>query len=79
MEYINIIKKLHEAFPEFDVETIIKILEVIKSEETYPWVISKDKSYITSDSKPYTAKSYNTWSFKPYNDTITQDSLPYTK
>ena len=66
MEYINIIKKLHEAFPEFDVETIIKILEVIKSEETYPWVI-------------YTDKSYNTWSFKPYNDTITQDSLPYTK
>lgn len=40
MEYINIIKKLHETFPEFDVETIIKILEVIKSEEASPWVIS---------------------------------------
>lgn len=55
MEYINITKKLHEAFPEFDVETIIKILEVIKSEETHPLVISKDKSYdtITWDTKPY--------------------------
>ena len=71
MEYINITKKLHEAFPEFDVETIIKILEVIKSEETSPWIISKDKPYITWDSKPCTDKSYNTWSFKPYNDTIT--------
>ena len=40
MEYINIIKKLHETCPEFDVGTIIKILEVIKSEETSPWVIS---------------------------------------
>ena len=44
MEYINIIKKLHEAFPEFDVETIIKILEVIKSEETSPWIISNTRN-----------------------------------
>lgn len=44
MEYINIIKKLHESFPEFDVETIIKILEVIKSEETSPWIISNTKN-----------------------------------
>ena len=44
MEYINIIKKLHEVFPEFDVETIIKILEVIKPEETSPWVISNTRN-----------------------------------
>lgn len=53
MEYINIIKKLHEAFPEFDVETIIKILEVIKSEEVSPWIISNDKSWNTTVNKNY--------------------------
>lgn len=51
MEYINITKKLHEAFPEFDVETIIKILEVIKSEEPSPWIISNDKPWNTTIDK----------------------------
>lgn len=53
MEYINIIKKLHEAFPEFDMETVIKILEVIKSEEPSPWVISNDKLWNTTIDQNY--------------------------
>lgn len=53
MEYINIIKKLHEAFPEFDVETIIKILEVIKSEELPSRIISNDKLWNTTIYKNY--------------------------
>lgn len=60
MEYINIIKKLHETFPEFDVETIIKILEVIKSEETHPWIISNDKSWNTTMNKNYNQQNIAT-------------------
>lgn len=52
MEYINIVKKLHKTFPEFDIDTVIKILEVIKSEDISPWVISNDKPYITQINTP---------------------------
>ena len=48
MEYINIVKKLHKTFPEFDIDTVIKILEVIKSEDISPWVIPNDKTQINT-------------------------------
>ena len=68
MEYINITKKLHEAFPEFDVETIIKILEVIKSEELPSWIISNNKQWNTTIDKNYNQQN-----------TITDKSLTFYK
>lgn len=57
MNYKETLRKLHEAFPEFDIETILKIMDCYTESTSitapYPWNGSREAQPLTISTKPW--------------------------